>query len=311
MSSAEYDLVVVGDCGVDVYASVPRLPQHDEKIPGEFLGMHGGGVAANFACAAGRLGARTALVATVGKDAFGALAVDSVASFGVDVDHVVRLDEVTAFCFVALDGTGEKALTIVRTPTFFPGAEHVDTSVLERARAVHIAPFDLEVATSIAEVARAAGAAVTVDLEPAMAGPGLDAVEPLLRHSTLLMPNELCMELLFGSGDVRAGAERFLELGPEAVVVTQGRDGALVVDHTGAHRVPAVPVEVRDTTGAGDCFNAALVTSWLQGVPVVEAAAFAAAAASLSIMHVGARDGLPTREDIVAFREDADTGPTR
>lgn len=301
MSSVRYDIVVVGDCGVDIYARVPRLPEHDEKIPGDFLGMHGGGVAANFACAAGRLGARTALVATVGADAFGALAVDSVADFGVDVSPVARVDEVTSFCFVALDPTGEKALTIVRTPTFFPSIEHIDLSVLEDTSAVHLAPFDLAVATQVAETARSNGAAVTVDLEPGMVGGGLQAVEPLLRYATLVMPNELCLDLLFGTTSPRVGAEQLLELGPEAVVVTRGRDGAYILDRSGEHEVPAVAVEVRDTTGAGDCFNAALVTSWLAGQSLVDAAGFAAAAASLSILEVGAREGLPTIDQVRDF----------
>lgn len=307
-SSSPYDLVVVGDCSVDVYARVARLPGRDEKVPGDFLGLYGGGVAANFACAASRLGARTALVATVGTDQFGSVAVDSVAAFGVNVDAVVRLSEVTSFSFVALDESGEKALTIVRTPTFFPRFEDIDVSRLQEARAVHIAPFDLEVASRIAEVARAAGAVVTVDLEPAMAGRGLDAVAPLLRQATLVMPNEFCLDQLFGSGSLDEGLSRLLEFGPEAVVVTRGREGAVVRDRDGEHEVPALEVDVRDTTGAGDCFNAALVTSWLGGQSVAEAAKFAAAAAALSITEVGPRGRLPTSDEVSAFANDRASG---
>jgi sugar/nucleoside kinase (ribokinase family) len=302
VADRRYDVAVVGDCGVDLYARVPWLPGHDEKVPGDYLGTFGGGVAANFACAASRLGAHTTLLASVGDDAFAEVAVGSVAEHGVDVGGVARLaGETTSFCFIALDASGEKALTIVRTPTFFPRFEDVDLDRLRTAQVVHLAPFELDVAERLAQVARQAGAVVTVDLEPGMVRDGgIDAVRPLLRQANLVMPNRLCLELLWPDLDTSDAVAELRRLGPEAVVLTRGEAGALVSDANGDVEVPAVPVEVVDTTGAGDCFNAALVTSWAQGGSLRDAARFAAAAASRSLTAVGARGRLPRREEVLA-----------
>lgn len=302
MTEPSHDLVVVGDCGVDLYVRVPHPPGHDEKVPGDLIGAYGGGVAANFACAAGRLGARVSLVATVGDDQFGDVAVDSVAAFGVATDAVVRrAGETTSFCVVALDASGEKALTIVRTPTFFPTLEYVSRDRVRDARVVHLAPFDLEVATELARTARAAGALVTVDLEPAMVGDDLARVAPLLREVDLVLPNRLCLARLFPGLPVEAAAARLRTLGPAAVVVTQGEHGAVVQDGDTVEHVAAVPADVVDTTGAGDAFNAALVTAWSDGASLVDAARRAVHAASFSIGAVGARTRLATAAELAGL----------
>jgi ribokinase len=81
------------------------------------------------------------------------------------------------------------------------------------------------------------------------------------------------------------------------VVVTLGADGVLVVDRSGATSVPAGEVEsVVDTTGAGDTFNGVLAASLAAGHDLVTAARRSAAAASLTVAHVGARTGMPTAE---------------
>lgn len=299
-----FDIVAVGDCGVDLYARVPRLAGYDEKVPGDFIGMFGGGVAANFACAAARLGMRTGLVSVVGDDDFGRRAVESVQEFGVDTSGIrVKPGTPTHFCFVCLDARGEKALTIVRTENFAPAWADISTSALSSSRLVHIAPFDLDMATKVASHAASLGIPVSVDLEPGSAGGELDALEPLIANVTVLLPNQQCIDVLFDGDPVEKAARRLLELGPELVVVTRGELGSFVLTAEDHATVPAFPVEVRDTTGAGDCFNAALVSRWLAGRPPTECGLFASAAAALSIQAFGARGGLPSVDQVLQFLE--------
>lgn len=300
MKSDRPDIVVLGDCGVDLYARVTRLPAYDEKVPANLLGMYGGGVAANFACAAAKFGCRVRLVATVGDDPLGELAMGSVAEFDVDVDYVHVLEAVgTSFCFVALDDTGEKALTIVRTPTFFPAREHIEMDAVLAGRVIHIAPFDVGIAADVAEEARRRGVAVTVDLEPGMLADGTSDLDRLVAHASLALPNQLFLETLFPGTEPGEAAAKLLRLGPHAVIATMGAEGAVVVTDGGVSRVPAVQTSVVDTTGAGDCFNAAVVASWLRGETLDRAARVGAAAASLAIGKIGARSGLPDLEQAV------------
>lgn len=297
-----YDIVALGDCGLDLYAEVPRLPEYDEKVPGDFIGVFGGGVAANFACSTARLGMRTGLVSVVGKDDFGTRAVQTVAEFGVDVSGVrIRDDAHTHFCFVSLDSGGEKALTIVRTPAFAPRWEDVSTSHLEEAQLVHIAPFNLDAAVRAAKYARSRGVRVSVDLEPGSALGGLEPLIPLLANTTIAMPNRQCLESLFPGASIWDVMGELRDFGPEIVVATLGEEGVIVASADDVVAVPAQDVSVRDTTGAGDCFNAAFVSQWLRGEDPVDAARFATAAAAMSIQEFGARAGLPTMEEVIAF----------
>jgi ribokinase len=296
------DIVALGDCDVDLYVRVSQLPTHDAKVPGDYIGIYGGGVAANFACAASRLGMRTGLLSTVGDDSFGETAVGSLVPYGVDITGIQILPGTpTYFSVVALDPSGEKALIIVRTPAFFPAWESITLPYIEQTRLLHIAPFNLAVAARAARYAATAGVVVSVDLEPGMVGAGWDAVIPLLRHTRLLFPNEQCLDLLFGSAPLAERAARLLACGPEIVVITRGAQGALIASRDGQIAIPAYRVSVRDTTGAGDCFNAAFVSAWLEGQPLLACGQFAAAAAALSITEVGSRGKLPTRAEVSAF----------
>lgn len=297
-----FDVVGLGDCDVDIFIQIEHLPAWGEKRPADLIGIEGGGVAANFCCAASTLGLRTALMSTVGGDEFGRTAVASVRGFGVDVAGiVVKTGVSTYFSTSCLDGRGEKALTIIRTPAFFPAWADLDQRKLTQGRALHIAPFDLTVATRAASMARQAGVVVSIDLEPAMIAGGLGDVTGLLRATDILFINDLAAAQLFGADQPEAAARELLKLGPTTVAVTRGPRGVYARTAREECDIPAYPVEVADTTGAGDSFNAAFLGERLRGASLDQATRFAAAAAALSITAVGARSRLPTRRHVTRF----------
>ena len=246
-------------------------------------------------------------MSTVGDDQFGRIAVQSLVDFGVDVEGVItRKGEATYFCTISLDQKGEKALTIVKTSTFFPRWEDVDTDIIEAARILHIAPFELPVAAMAAEHAASSGTRVSVDLEPTMIGEDIEPARRLLATTDVLFINDLTVEKLYGSGAYRKAASELARLGPELVVVTRGARGVYARHGEEAIEVEAFKVDPIDTTGAGDCFNAAFWTARLGDMELGPALRFASAAAALSIQKVGARAALPKREDVMSFLADRD-----
>lgn len=94
----------------------------------------------------------------------------------------------------------------------------------------------------------------------------------------------------------RAIQEQF---GVETVCVTRGKLGSLVIERDGVHDVPAVPVKVVDTVGAGDAFTAALIYTRLRGWPAARAAAFATRVGALVAQRPGAMP--PLRGEIAAL----------
>lgn len=295
------EILGIGDADVDLFIKVPHLPDRDEKVVGTLLGAYPGGMVANYCCAASQLGARTGLVTVVGDDTYGRMAIADLDRFGVDRSQsIVRKDGTTYYCVVMLDDSGEKALTVVLTDCMGPTISEINPSIFAETRLVHLAAHNLELATWTARTAKEHGALVSLDLEPPSFGDPVAALRPLLQHVDLAFPNEAGIQALFGAGPAE-GARRLLAMGPRLVVVTMGANGSLVATPDQQVHVPAYAVDVKDTTGAGDCFNAAFATAYLRGLAPADAARFASAAAALSITQVGSHSGLATTAEVEAF----------
>ena len=92
------------------------------------------------------------------------------------------------------------------------------------------------------------------------------------------------------------------QAGPSTVVETWGEHGAFVLVDGRITYVPAFGgVQARDTTGAGDAFAAGLVAGFQEGLDWDASARLGSAVAALKIQHLGARSGLPTREEVTRF----------
>jgi len=298
----QWDVLGIGDVDIDLFLSVSHLPQRDEKVVGRLLGEFPGGISANFCCAASKIGMRAALVALVGDDRYGEMALASLQEANVDTDLViVKPGGQTFFCVVMLDDSGEKALTLVVTDCIAPRPADIDPESFSQARLVHLIANDVDDTTWVAREAKKRGTLVSLDIEPTTTiGVAETGYRTLLAHVDLAFPNAAGLRSLFG-GDELAGAREILRLGPKVVVVTMGADGCLVVTEDEAIRLPAYTVPVADTTGAGDCFIGTFVSLYLQDWNLRRCGTYASAAAAISVTKVGSRTALPTLDEVERF----------
>ncbi len=308
--SREWDLLGVGDIDIDIFLKVDRLPARDDKVLSSLLGEFPGGMTANVCCAASRLGSRCGMVGLVGDDPYGAKALAGLTAYGVDTSLVRAVKGGrTFFCVVLLDGSGEKALTVVDTDCRLPRRD-IDPEEFARARLVHLLGDDAQFVEWAAEEAARRGALVSVDMEASTTQRGVSALESLLSRIDVVFLNEHGYRIGFG-GEPLDALHRVLDLGPRVAVITRGSLGALVGTSTGVWEIPAYPVPVTDSTGAGDCFVGAFLTSLLQGMSPAECGQFAAAAAALSLRAVGARTALPDQDEVLALLADPATSHHR
>ncbi len=299
-------VVVVGSVNVDLVVSVGQLPRAGETVAGGTFARHGGGKGANQAVAAARLGARVAIVGTVGADEMGDEALGELASEGIDVDHVARLDGVpTGVAAIVVDESGENQIAVAS------GANaELDAAAVERELAALLADdagsdaFPGGVVLLSNEVPEAA---VAAGLGAAAAAGWLAVLNPAPARASegalggvVLTPNADEARELAGEDDVEAAARVLAARTAAPVLVTLGADGALLLDGGDAQRLPAPPVSVVDTTGAGDTVNGALAAELAAGRPLAEAVRFALAAAALSTTAAGARTAMPRRDDVQA-----------
>ncbi len=294
-------VAVVGSVNLDLVARVSRLPLAGETVTGGTFARHHGGKGANQAVAAARFGAAVRFVGAIGDDEMGAAARDALSVEGIDTSGLLVLPgSPTGVALIAVDASGENQIVVA------PGANaRLSAGSVRRALAGVLRPpgvllVNLEIADEplleAAALARVAGLAVVVN--PAPARPLADA---LLRLGPLLVLNEGEVEQLGQAGDVESSARALAERTGAAVVVTLGPEGALLVDGGRAERIKGHRVDAVDSTGAGDTVCGVLAAELATGRAVGQAIETAMAAAALSVMVAGAREGMPSRSDVKAF----------
>jgi ribokinase len=296
---------VVGSANVDLTFATDRLPGPGETRAVRDFRTGCGGKGANQAVMAARAGAAVAFVGRVGTDPFGERLRAALRAEGVDTAHLAADPaRPTGLAGILLDDSGENRILLV------PGANAAltpsdvrDAAAAVRAAAVVVGQVEVPVEATLEafRLARAAGAWTLLNPAPAAALP-----DELLRLTDWCVPNETEAAQLTGHdaatpAGAEAAADALRRRGPSAVVVTLGARGCLVSGEGGAFHVPAPAVPAVDTTGAGDAFVGALAALLAAGVPLRDAAARSAGAASLSVTRPGAQSSYPTAAEVDAF----------
>jgi ribokinase len=295
-------VIVVGSCNIDLVAYTARLPGAGETVIGERFSTGFGGKGANQAVMAARLGARVAMVGALGDDLYRDMTLATLAGEGIDAAHVARVagSSGAASIWVEADGTNRIIVVAGANDLVEPAAA---ARAVAEAAAVDVVVGQLEIpqaATLGAFEAATARSARTV-LNPA---PATTLDPALLAVTDWLVPNERELELLAGApiaNDDAALAEYATATGVR-LVVTLGADGAVVVEHGLATRVPAPTARASDTTGAGDAFVGAFAVGLALGVPAVSAARLGVACASDSVTRPGAQASYPDRGPALELR---------
>lgn len=296
------NIVVVGSINMDIVLTMSRMPQVGETVAGQQVHYVPGGKGANQAVGCAKLGAAAAMVGAVGSDASGDQLLHNLKECGVRTETVAVVPDTPTGTAAIFHTKEDNCIVVV------PGAnEKVTPEYVERHREL-IQAADLllvQLETPIPTVRRALElareAGVCTVLNPAPIRLGLEAVLPL---ADVLTPNETEFALLCGqeadSDDaLQDQMRKWQHTNGHRLVVTRGKAGASFLDDQGdLCTVPSWPVEVVDTTGAGDTLNAALCVGLASGRDFREALEYAVKAASLSVRKFGAQGGMPTKEEM-------------
>lgn len=297
------EIIGVGESDVDVYLQVDHPPRRGEKVCAREIGKLPGGMIGNFCAGVAKHGVSCGIVSVVGDDENGKIALADYQGRGIDTAGLtVEPGKATFYCVVHIDGTGEKCLTAVQTPLMSPRPEQVPADYIRRAKYVHVNSMDYTLALHVAKTIAGSGAGLSLDYEAHAEHPGFDAWKPVLEQTSVLFVNEDGLESLLPGLTMDQAAERILPLGVQYMVITCAEKGGAVFTKDQSIQYRAYrAAHVADTTGAGDCFNAAFLSEIVRGSDPKAAARYAAAASTISIGAVGARTGLPAREQVLAF----------
>ncbi len=289
-------VVVVGSINMDLVTQAPRFAGPGETLLGTRFLTIPGGKGANQAVAAARLGAEVALVGATGSDAFGRQLRQGLTAEGVNLEHVTqREDSASGTASITIAG-GENQIIVVPAANACVTPAQVEraSDVIARADAVLVQmEIPLEAVEATLRLGRRLDVPVILNPAPAQKLPA-----DWLTLARYLTPNQHELAIALGA-DPAEDFRHLMQRAPCPVVLTRGGDGAWYREHGEPLHQPGFAVDVVDSTGAGDTFNAALAVFLHEGLAA--AVRKACAAAALSVTQLGAQGGMPSLRELDVF----------
>ncbi len=297
----EFDAAGFGVNAVDHLIVVPDYPANDSKTHLIKHSRGAGGQTASAIVALQRLGMRTAYAGRFGSDAEGAFGLQSLRDEGVDVAFAEVIEgSRTQVGYIIIEAKrGERTVIWDRDELLAYAAEDAPLDFAGKARVIHLDSHDPPACARMAIAARAAGTIVSADIDNVYEG--LPELLPLI---DVLISSKEFPRVLTGIEEPHAALlEIKSRYGCALVGLTKGGRGATVLCEGEFLETPAfqVPGGCVDTTGAGDAFHAGFLYGLLQGEDIETTLKVGCAVAALGCRALGARTGLPTREELDAF----------
>jgi sugar/nucleoside kinase (ribokinase family) len=274
------------------------------------------GTAAGTAVDLAKLGADVFSIGAIGDDLLGDMLIAAMARHGVDTSGLVRKPQAqTSATMLPIRPNGERPALHVPGATSLLERTDIDLTCMSGARALMIgAPDRLGgfVESGLPEVLAAAdGALIAVDVLGQGSRGAFERITPLLARTDWFIPNGDQLLALTGQPDHFSAIKEVLTLGTGGVAVTLGADGCLVAWQDGEPvHVPALAVDVVDTTGCGDAFNAGMIAGLLLGRDPVDAARLGQACGALVATGLGSDAGITDLEQVLAFLDQDRLGGT-
>jgi ribokinase len=226
----------------------------------------------------------------------------SLADRGVDTSRLRRRNTPEGcIVLVFINHEGERMFCGVRG-TKQPGLkpEELDRSYITSADYLLIDGMEAQAAIVAAQWMKEAGKTVILDGWKTLThlSPQFAQIIPFV---DILICGSGFAPALTGKKDLHEAGRAALALGPRIVVQTEGAAGSYTTTADEEFHIPAFPIQVVDTTGAGDVFHGAYIVGLMRGWSLRQTALFSTAVSAIKCTRLGGRAGIPTFEETVAF----------
>jgi len=299
-------VAIAGEINVDlIFTGVPASPQFGSETLAETYTQCLGSSSMILAMGLARLGDPVRFVGRCGNDSFGQFCIAALRDGGIDTTFIVADDDLRTGVTIAMSSRSDRALLTWPGAIAELGADEVSEAALADAQHLHVSSYYLQtkLRPQLSELfARARAAGLTTSLDP-----GSDPAQhwgreliDVLRHVDLFLPNQTEAYAITGAGTPEE-ALRALDNGVTRTVIKIGSRGAITLDHGKPLSAPGYPVQVVDTTGAGDSFNAGFIHAWLRDLPLLDCLHWGNACGALSTRGVGGTATQGTVDDVLAL----------
>ena len=306
------DIISVGEILVEIMTT--QTGQGFDAA-GTLVGPYASGAPAICIDQAARMGASCAIIAKVGDDAFGRLNMMRLSDDGVDISGIItdkRYTTGTAFVTYLPDGSRSFIFHFAESAAGYLSEADVDEGMIKGSRCLHVMGCSLSAGPRlrnavICAVRMAKRHGVKISFDPNIRPELLsdqkvgDIFQEVLANTDILLSGESELMALTGKADMAETLRSLQSGGIGLIVLKNGKKGIRVISGDDDFFEPPFSVEEIDATGAGDCFDGALLACLLEGMPLREAVHVANAAGALSVTKKGPMEGAHLKLEILAF----------
>ncbi|NTV37258.1 MAG: carbohydrate kinase family protein [Anaerolineaceae bacterium] len=301
-----FDLLVVGELNPDLILSgdvIPEFGQVEKLVKDSALTI--GSSSAIFACQAARLGLRVAFVGRIGQDEFGYFMLRSLADHNVDTSGViVDSKERTGFSVILNLGNDRAILT-------FPGAipsikmSDVRSGVIAQARHLHVGSYYLQTVLrpdvpALFDFAHHLGMTTSLDTNYDPDERWDSGLRDALKRADVFLPNATEARAITGKQDLDEALADLAGISG-CVTVKMGADGAIARKVDEVARAQALTVQVVDTVGAGDSFDAGFIYGYIKHWSLERSLKLGSVCGSLSTRSFGGTAAQPDLEEAQGY----------
>ena len=293
---------VLGIFVADISFSGQKIPSIGETILGDSYNIGPGGKGCNQAIAISRLGGKVNFISKLGKDDYGALAINKLKKDNIDTSKIIITDKYqTGVAGILVDkNTGKNAINVIVGAPSTLKTDEIDLNTIKNSK-IFLTQLEIPKKTTLDCLKFAKENGVTTILNPA---PASNLSKEFFNYIDYFTPNETEAEFYSGikiknEKDAKLASDKLLNLGIKKIIITLGEKGLFYSDGKEQIFLKAISVKAIDTTGAGDAFNGGFAFSLFQEKKIKECLEIANKVAGLSTTKLGAGDGMPYLKDIV------------
>lgn len=308
-----YDIVTVGGLLCEVMRK--ELDKPLDK-PADFTGPYPSGDTPIMINAAAKLGAKCAMIGTVGNDGFGRCVVDRLEESKVDCSMIrVHPSASTGVAFVSYFSDGSRNF-LYHVHHAAPGMmteEDIDLAKLQNVKWIHITGFTMSISDASAQAVYKLVANLPQDakisFDPNIRPEALSVEEikslcmPVIERASIIFPSKTEAAMFTDCENDDDGCKQWADQG-KIVVLKNGKAGSRIFTKNSVVDVPSFEVDEVDPTGAGDTFCGAFLTALCEGQSLEECARFANAAGAMSVRKLGPMEGAPDRAELEKYLEE-------
>jgi sugar/nucleoside kinase (ribokinase family) len=298
-------IISLGELLVEIMRTEVDTPHG--QIGTDYKGPFPSGAPAIFIDSAARMGKpfgiTTGFIGVIGDDEFGACIKKKLEKDGVDVSQIQLVKEKhTGIAFNQYNSDGTRKFIFAVGAAGDVSTQSVKEHYFNNIKILHIMGSALSISEGSRDacykalkLAKKKNPNVVISFDPNLRPEMLDLEiilnisKPILENTKILLPSEEEAEMLVGIKGEKEACKKLLDMGPEIVILKQGKRGSTIFTKEHENGIPVSGFNVKqiDPTGAGDCFGGAFIVAYLNKWDLVKATRFANAVGALKVKNLG------------------------